>query len=139
MNRTQPLASPRVVFASSQDDRFPPANMLDGNPRTFWSSTGLYPQDLIIELDPPATPAKFVVHTAKVKALSVAACPAGALDTATGGGELDPFDTLVAIDLPENNAATAIPLKLSRAVSHVRVTLSEGYSDYCAVFSAVLE
>ncbi|KAJ3365537.1 Heat shock protein beta-11 [Allomyces arbusculus] len=136
MNRTQPLASARVVFASSQDDRFPPANMLDGNPRTFWSSTGLYPQDLIFELDPPATPAKLVVHTAKVKALSVAACPAGALDA---GGDLDPFDTLVAIDMPENNTATAIPLKLSRAVSHVRVTVNEGYSDYCAVFSVVLE
>uniref|UniRef100_A0A0G4GQK2 F5/8 type C domain-containing protein n=1 Tax=Chromera velia CCMP2878 TaxID=1169474 RepID=A0A0G4GQK2_9ALVE len=40
----------KIVFASSVDDRHPPENMLDGDEKTFWISTGLFPQEIVIEL-----------------------------------------------------------------------------------------
>ena len=35
-----------IVCATSFDERFDPANVLSNNPKEFWISTGLYPQEL---------------------------------------------------------------------------------------------
>merc|ERR1719181_355393 len=40
-----------VVVSTSYDERHPPENIIDGNPRSFWATTGLYPQEFIIQLD----------------------------------------------------------------------------------------
>ncbi|XP_033736957.1 intraflagellar transport protein 25 homolog [Pecten maximus] len=37
-----------VVLATSSDDNYPPENMIDGDTQTFWSSTGMFPQEFII-------------------------------------------------------------------------------------------
>jgi len=40
-----------VKCATSFDERFDPANVLDGsNPSKFWITTGLYPQEMVLEL-----------------------------------------------------------------------------------------
>uniref|UniRef100_A0A665T564 Zgc:158640 n=1 Tax=Echeneis naucrates TaxID=173247 RepID=A0A665T564_ECHNA len=38
----------KVVVASSGDENHPPENILDGNTKTFWMSTGMFPQEFII-------------------------------------------------------------------------------------------
>ena len=39
-----------VKYATSFDERFDPKNVLDGrNLRNYWLTTGLYPQELLIE------------------------------------------------------------------------------------------
>ena len=35
-----------VSCATSLDERFDPANVLTSNPKEFWISTGLYPQEI---------------------------------------------------------------------------------------------
>ena len=43
-----------VKCATSFDERFDPANVLDqGNPGKFWITTGLYPQEIIIQFAQP--------------------------------------------------------------------------------------
>ncbi|WAR24198.1 IFT25-like protein [Mya arenaria] len=37
-----------IILATSNDQLHPPENMLDGSDATFWSSTGLFPQEFII-------------------------------------------------------------------------------------------
>ncbi|KAK3089811.1 hypothetical protein FSP39_006708 [Pinctada imbricata] len=41
-------AGASVVLASSSDEKYPPENIIDGNSDTFWSSTGLFPQEVVI-------------------------------------------------------------------------------------------
>ncbi|KAG7268305.1 hypothetical protein CRUP_038320 [Coryphaenoides rupestris] len=44
----------KVVLASSGgDDAQPPAHIVDGDPDTFWMSTGMFPQEFIIRLAEP--------------------------------------------------------------------------------------
>jgi heat shock protein beta-11 len=42
-----------VSCATSFDDRFNPANVLDQNPKSFWITTGLYPQELTFTFKQP--------------------------------------------------------------------------------------
>lgn len=42
-----------VKYATSFDERFNPKNVLDLNSDSFWITTGLYPQELAIELKKP--------------------------------------------------------------------------------------
>ena len=43
-----------VKCASSFDERFDPKNVLDkDDTSTFWLTTGLYPQELLIQLNAP--------------------------------------------------------------------------------------
>jgi len=37
-----------VQVATSSDSRFPPTSMLDNNDRTFWLTTGMFPQECIL-------------------------------------------------------------------------------------------
>eukprot|EP01013_Petalomonas_cantuscygni_P022920 TRINITY_DN44252_c0_g1_i1.p2 TRINITY_DN44252_c0_g1~~TRINITY_DN44252_c0_g1_i1.p2 ORF type:complete len:226 (+),score=35.94 TRINITY_DN44252_c0_g1_i1:200-877(+) len=45
-----PLKKLEVYLASSTDPRFPQSNIVDGDQKTFWLSTGLFPQEVIIAL-----------------------------------------------------------------------------------------
>lgn len=43
-------AGGRVIMATCYDERHPPENVIDGNDATFWVTTGLYPQELVVAL-----------------------------------------------------------------------------------------
>jgi len=42
-------AGAHVALATSSDDKHPPENMIDGNAETFWCSTGMFPQEVVIK------------------------------------------------------------------------------------------
>ncbi|XP_044529922.1 intraflagellar transport protein 25 homolog isoform X1 [Gracilinanus agilis] len=37
-----------VILATSSDEKYPPENIIDGNAATFWTTTGMFPQEFII-------------------------------------------------------------------------------------------
>ncbi|XP_042322058.1 intraflagellar transport protein 25 homolog isoform X2 [Sceloporus undulatus] len=39
-----------VVLATSSDEKYPPENITDGRSETFWTTTGMFPQEFIISL-----------------------------------------------------------------------------------------
>ena len=41
-----------VIFASSYDEKHPPENIFDNNKKTFFSSTGMFPQEICVQFDP---------------------------------------------------------------------------------------
>ncbi|MEE6495608.1 hypothetical protein FKM82_002095 [Ascaphus truei] len=43
-------AGAQVTLATSSDERHPPEHIIDGNPETFWTTTGMFPQEFIISL-----------------------------------------------------------------------------------------
>lgn len=43
----------KIVMASCCDERHPPENVLDGKDSTFWSLTGMYPQEFIVAFPSP--------------------------------------------------------------------------------------
>ena len=40
-----------VKMATSFDERFDPNNVLNKDPKKFWMTTGLYPQEILIDMN----------------------------------------------------------------------------------------
>lgn len=40
----------RILTASSSDDRYPKENILDGSENTGWVTTGMFPQEFLLDL-----------------------------------------------------------------------------------------
>uniref|UniRef100_A0A8C6VU39 Heat shock protein, alpha-crystallin-related, b11 n=1 Tax=Nothobranchius furzeri TaxID=105023 RepID=A0A8C6VU39_NOTFU len=53
----------KVVFASSCDENHPPENIMDGNTKTFWTSTGMFPQEFVIRFPEPTRVAAVTVES----------------------------------------------------------------------------
>jgi heat shock protein beta-11 len=41
--------------ASCHDVEFPPASAIDGKPSTYWMTTGMFPQEIVIKLGRSST------------------------------------------------------------------------------------
>ena len=41
-----------VIFSSSYDEKNPPENIFDNSKKTFFSSTGMFPQEINIQFEP---------------------------------------------------------------------------------------
>uniref|UniRef100_A0A1A8ILV6 Heat shock protein family B (Small), member 11 n=1 Tax=Nothobranchius kuhntae TaxID=321403 RepID=A0A1A8ILV6_NOTKU len=61
----------KVVFASSCDENHPPENIMDGNTKTFWTSTGMFPQEFVIRFPEPTRVAAVTVESYNVKHLKM--------------------------------------------------------------------
>ena len=44
-----PGAGASVVMATCSDERHPPHNALDEDERSFWVTTGLFPQEIVVK------------------------------------------------------------------------------------------
>jgi heat shock protein beta-11 len=43
-----PVLKPEAILATGYDERFPVSNVVDGNDSTFYVSTGMYPQEILL-------------------------------------------------------------------------------------------
>ncbi|XP_070690362.1 intraflagellar transport protein 25 homolog [Pempheris klunzingeri] len=60
-----------VVVASSSDEDHPPENITDGNTKTFWMSTGMFPQEFTIRFAEPTKISAVTVDSFNVKHLKI--------------------------------------------------------------------
>uniref|UniRef100_A0A8C5R651 Intraflagellar transport protein 25 homolog n=1 Tax=Leptobrachium leishanense TaxID=445787 RepID=A0A8C5R651_9ANUR len=64
-------AGARVILATSSDERHPAEHIMDGNPETFWTTTGMFPQEFIISLSGVFKINKITIHSSLVKNLRI--------------------------------------------------------------------
>lgn len=60
-----------ILAATSSDERFPAENMLDGSTKTFFATTGLYPQEISISLGEPCGIEKMIVSSCGIRVADV--------------------------------------------------------------------
>mmetsp|Transcript_29004 Transcript_29004/g.40426 ORF Transcript_29004/g.40426 Transcript_29004/m.40426 type:complete len:294 (+) Transcript_29004:161-1042(+) len=70
-NLTLSSEGAEICHVTSRDHRFPASNVLDGDPRTFWLSTGLFPQEIMIVLPSVSTIECIKICTANVRMLTL--------------------------------------------------------------------
>ncbi|CAI8010595.1 Intraflagellar transport protein 25 homolog [Geodia barretti] len=61
----------QAAGATSTDDLHPAEHCLDGNPETFWLSTGLFPQELVLSLPSPTRIVAVHLRCCNVKQMSL--------------------------------------------------------------------
>eukprot|EP00388_Colpodella_angusta_P002317 GDKJ01007787.1.p1 GENE.GDKJ01007787.1~~GDKJ01007787.1.p1 ORF type:complete len:133 (-),score=15.52 GDKJ01007787.1:65-463(-) len=63
--------SKHVVAVSSQDNAHPASNIIDDDDSTFWISTGMYPQDIVIEMSVPSKIRLLSIKHTGIRTISV--------------------------------------------------------------------
>ncbi|XP_033623432.1 intraflagellar transport protein 25 homolog isoform X3 [Fukomys damarensis] len=60
-----------VILATSSDEKHPPENIIDGNAETFWTTTGMFPQEFIICFHKHVKIEKIIIQSYLVRTLRV--------------------------------------------------------------------
>mmetsp|Transcript_51984 Transcript_51984/g.137318 ORF Transcript_51984/g.137318 Transcript_51984/m.137318 type:complete len:213 (+) Transcript_51984:120-758(+) len=121
----------RVFFASSRDPGHPPENAIDGRDGTYWISTGLYPQEIILQVSRPTIVASVKLTTTRVRAVTVEVSseerPLNFRTLAEEELEDTGVDRLQVREMACPSAESAQP------VEWVKLTIASGWSDFCSV------
>lgn len=114
-----------VVMASSADERFPPENILDGKDATFWMTTGMFPQEVVLQLKGVVQVSKITTLSMNVKKLSVEKC-----DT----DKPDAFDKVFEVELPNRGDRLQTEVhQVNIRAKFLRFTLLSGHGEFATI------
>ncbi|XP_023199636.1 intraflagellar transport protein 25 homolog [Xiphophorus maculatus] len=115
-----------VVLASSSDENHPPENITDGNNKTFWMSTGMFPQEFIIRFPETTNISTVTMDSYNIKHLKIER------NTSPNAANFEPV-TQEEIEQTEGHLQlNSISLKGCRA-THLRFIVTEGYDHFVSV------
>ena len=58
-----------LFYATALDSEHPPTNIVDNDETTFWMTTGLFPQEVVLQFKNPAQITRVTTITGKVKSM----------------------------------------------------------------------
>ena len=117
------MAACKVLLTTSHDPAHPERNITDGTESTYWLSTGMFPQDIVVEvLDGYGTLVN--MSSTGVKAFRVEVCsdPNPVNFSVHDNLQLDNSDGI-------QNAKFSVP----NGIRYFKVCLLSGYSDFPSV------
>lgn len=122
-----------ILFASSYDEENGPEKILTGNKREFWTSTGLFPQEIFIQLDKERNVSSIYISCYGVKRISIETCDNDSAVNFTKQTEMN--------DLPNLGKVVDITLNFNSPgkTKLIKVTILEGYEDFCTIHSLTLK
>lgn len=125
--RTTKMLQLQATGASSTDDNHPADHCLDGNPNTYWLTTGLYPQELIVSL-PSAT---------RISAIHIKCCNVGQVSilhcTDDTPGQ---FTELIKTDFKSQAGhlqSEQINLKTAVMTRHLKLMITKAFDHFASV------
>jgi len=124
----------KVLMATSLDEQHPPHNVIDGGDLTYWISTGLYPQEILLELGHPANVSDVWLSTTNVRRVCIEGC---------GEESAISFQTLAAAELSASEPSR-LQLQQLRCEGQnvptrfVKAKILSGWDDFCTVHRIVV-
>ena len=118
-----------VIFASSYDEKNPPENVLDNSKKTFFTSTGMFPQEIVIQFEPFKIVNNVTISSYGIKKIAIFSCENDSAVNFTKQAEKG--------DIPNSNGlqSTKLDLKKSPRVKVLKVEILEGYEDFFSIHS----
>ncbi|XP_035514099.1 intraflagellar transport protein 25 homolog, partial [Morone saxatilis] len=125
---SQTLNSPgaKVVVASSCDESHPPENITDGNPHTFWMSTGMFPQEFIIRFAEPTKVSAVTVDSYNVKHLKIDK------NTSQNASQFESV-TEKEFEHTEGHLQSNVVSLNGSSATHLRFIITSGYDHFVSV------
>ncbi|XP_068243958.1 uncharacterized protein [Palaemon carinicauda] len=122
------MVDAQVIYASSHDPQFPPAAIMDGRRETFWVSSGLYPQFLVVSLPGLTSIDNVNIVAYNVRKISVAR---------SIKKQPTDFEEIAQEELNQDEGKLQESPILSQNVSAIflRISIEEAYDHFCAVHS----
>ncbi|XP_029915765.1 intraflagellar transport protein 25 homolog [Myripristis murdjan] len=122
----------KVVLAASSDENHPPESIIDGNPDTFWVSTGMFPQEFIIGFAEPTKIAAVTVDCYNVKHLKIEK------NTSDNASHFEPVTEKEFEQTEGHLQSSAISLNGTSA-THLRFIITSGYDHFVSVHRVSVE
>mmetsp|Transcript_393 Transcript_393/g.626 ORF Transcript_393/g.626 Transcript_393/m.626 type:complete len:135 (-) Transcript_393:149-553(-) len=117
----------KVLMTTSLDERYPPENMLDGHEQSYWISTGLYPQEVLVELGQKATLRSVKITGTNLKGVRLEGCSE---DTPVN------FKVIGDSALPDAKGKIAtndVKAKTDVDIKYLKVIITSGWFDFASV------
>lgn len=116
----------QISLATSSDEKHQPENIIDGNPNTFWATTGLFPQELIVSFQGLMNISSVKIECCSVKHLQIQR------SISNDPVDFEPIhervldsgnDLMQTEDLPVSNATA----------KHIKFIIDSGYDHFISV------
>ena len=116
-----------VIFASSYDEKNPPSNIFSSNKKEFFSSTGMFPQELCIQFDTEKIVKGITINSYGIKRVEIQTCENDSVVNFTKQAEQS--------EVPASNGIQNISLTLTKntRVKVLKVVVVEGYEDFFTI------
>ena len=117
-----------VIFATSFDDKYSPSNILNNSPTQFWTSTGLYPQELFISLDKESQINAVNIVSYNIKKILVETCENDSAVNYVRQSEQS--------EVPQKDGKLqdfSLNFNQAKNVKIVKITIADGYDEYCSI------
>ena len=119
-----------VKCATSFDERFDPKNVLDTrNLNNYWMTTGLYPQEILIQLDQPKVLSEVKFQTTGAKKIAIEICKQANAQNFSKVGESK--------EMPNRNGLQSDSVKINEStpVNLFKFIIQDGWDDFVSVHS----
>ena len=115
-----------IIFSSSYDEKFPPENILAPS-KNFFSSTGMFPQEICIQFDNPKTVNSVGITSYGIKKVSIQTCENDSVVNFKNQAEQN--------EIPNTGGLQKVKLNLVKkpTVKVLKIEVLEGYEDFFTI------
>ena len=116
----------RVPLCTANNEEHPAANILDGRSSTFWLSTGLFPQEIIISLSQASLVTSITILCSHVKEILI---------EKSESEDVANLETLLRSELEYQESMQRQEFKLSppTLVRHIKLIIQSGYDHFVSI------
>ena len=118
-----------VIFASSYDEKHPPENIFTNKNNEFFSSTGMFPQQICIQLNALKSIKTIELITYGIKRIEIQSSENDSAVNFKKQAEQN--------EIPQSNGLQKISLNLTQnpKIKVLKIEILEGYEDFCTIHS----
>ena len=111
----------------SYDEKHPPENIFDNNKKTFFSSTGMFPQEICVQFEPFK-----IVNNVSLTGYGIKKI---AIHTCENDSAVNFIKQIEQNNVPKSNGLQSIKLDLKKnpRVKVMKIEVLEGYEDYFTI------
>ena len=116
-----------IIFASSYDEKHPPENIFDNNKKTFFSSTGMFPQEICIQFEPFKIVNNVSINGSGIKKIAIHTCENDSAVNFIKQAEQK--------NVPNSGGLQSLKLDLKKSprVKVMKIEVLEGYDDFFSI------
>ena len=116
-----------IILASSYDEKHPPENIFDNNKKTFFSSTGMFPQEICIQFEPFKIVNNVSITGSGIKKIAIHTCENDSAVNFIKQAEQK--------NVPNSGGLQSLKLDLKKSprVKVMKIEVLEGYDDFFSI------
>ena len=122
-----------IIFSSSYDEKHPTENIFDTSNKKFFSSTGMFPQEICIQFDNPKPVRSVGIVSYGIKKVTIQTCENDSVVNFKKQAEQS--------DIPGGSGLQKIKLNLSKnpTVKVLKIEVLEGYEDFFSIHNVDIQ